>query len=173
MFLRICVIPSSYNLEVNTLSRTIVGGVDHDDLDTFWRRSDDMVMPVGNQNPSLYQVRGYLESHRDFATYLTAKIAELQQVPADDMVSDVANAEIDGDRLELQEQLSIISHLLTAGDETATKLITALALYLTERPDLQDRVRTDRSTIPLWSKRYSVSKHLLADYSVERCRTLP
>ena len=124
-------------------------GVDNDDLDTFKRWSDDMVMPVGNQNPSLDQVRGYLESHRDFATYFTAKIAERQRVPADDVVSDVANAEIDGDRLELREQLSIISQLLTAGNETTTKLITALALYLAERPDLQDRVRTDRSAIPL------------------------
>lgn len=124
-------------------------GVEDDDLDVFKRWSDDMVMPVGNQHPSLEQVRGYLESHRDFSAYFTAKIAERQATPADDVVSEVANAEVDGDRLELREQLSIISQLLTAGNETTTKLITALGLYLAERPEVQQRVRNDRTTVPL------------------------
>lgn len=124
-------------------------GVDDDDLATFKRWSDDMVMPVGNQNPSLDQVRGYLESHRDFSAYFTEKIAERQRTPADDVISEVANADIDGDRLELREQLSIISQLLTAGNETTTKLITALAQYLAEQPELQERVRRDRSAVPL------------------------
>jgi len=124
-------------------------GVADDDLGTFKRWSDDMVMPVGNQHPSLDQVRGYLESHREFSAYFTAKIAERQAQPADDVISDVANAEIDGDRLELREQLSIISQLLTAGNETTTKLITALGRYLAEDPDLQARLRSDRAAVPL------------------------
>lgn len=124
-------------------------GVDDADLVTFKRWSDDMVMPVGNQHPSVDQVRGYLESHRDFSAYFTAKIAERQATPTDDLVSDVANAEIDGDRLELREQLSIISQLLTAGNETTTKLISALAMYLAEDAELQSRVRADRSAVPL------------------------
>lgn len=124
-------------------------GVGDDDLATFKRWSDDMVMPVGNQHPSRDQVRGYLESHRDFSAFFTAKIAERQAEPADDVISDVANAEIDGDRLELREQLSIISQLLTAGNETTTKLITALALCLAQDPELQDRVRGERSAVPL------------------------
>jgi cytochrome P450 len=125
-------------------------GVEDDDLATFKRWSDDMVMPVGNQSPSLSQVRGYLESHRDFAAYFTAKIAERQATPVDDVVSDVANAEVDGDRLVLREQLSIISQLLTAGNETTTKLITAMAQHLAERPELQDQLRQDRSIVPVF-----------------------
>jgi len=96
-------------------------GVSDHDLATFKRWADDMVMPVGNQSPSRDQVRGYLERHRDFAAYFTNKIADRQRQPADDVVSDVANAEIEGDRLDLREQLSIISQLLTAGNEASSR----------------------------------------------------
>ena len=123
-------------------------GVGDEDLETFKRWSDDMVMPVGNQSPSVDQVRGYLESHRDFSAYFNAKIDERRRQPADDVISDIANAEIEGETLERREQLSIISQLLTAGNETTTKLITAIARYLAEYPDVQARVRADRGLVP-------------------------
>lgn len=123
-------------------------GVGDDDLETFKRWSDDMVMPVGNQSPTLDQVRGYLESHRDFSAYFNAKIDQRREQPVDDVISEIANAEIDGETLERREQLSIISQLLTAGNETTTKLITAIALYLAEHPEVQARVRVDRTLVP-------------------------
>ena len=123
-------------------------GVGDEDLETFKRWSDDMVMPVGNQSPSVDQVRGYLESHRDFSAYFNAKIDERRHQSADDVISDIANAEIEGETLERREQLSIISQLLTAGNETTTKLITAIARYLAEYPEVQARVRADRGLVP-------------------------
>ncbi len=122
-------------------------GVGDDDLATFKRWSDDMVMPVGNQSPSLEQVRGYLQSQIEFAEFFAAKLAERRDRPRGDIISDIANAEVDGVRLTEQEQLNVIGQLLTAGNETTTKLITAIALYLAERPDVAERLRAEPDRI--------------------------
>jgi len=123
-------------------------GVGDDDLVTFKRWSDDMVMPVGNQSPSLEQVRGYLQSQAEFAEFFATKLTERRDQPRGDIISDIANAEVDGARLSEQEQLNVIGQLLTAGNETTTKLITAIAWYLAERPDVADRMRSEPDRIP-------------------------
>ena len=51
-------------------------GVPDDDLATFKRWSDDLVMPVGNHNPSTEQVRGFVLSTKAFNEYFLARVAE-------------------------------------------------------------------------------------------------
>lgn len=122
-------------------------GVGDDDLSMFKQWSDDLVMPVGNPAPSVEQVRGYLVSSTEFAEYFSAMIADRQANPQEDIVSDVANAEDEGERLTLEEQLSMLTQFLVAGNETTTKLFTNMALQLASNPDLQQRIREDRSLV--------------------------
>lgn len=122
-------------------------GVVDDDLSMFKQWSDDLVMPVGNPAPSVEQVRGYLVSSTEFAEYFSAMIADRQANPQEDIVSDVANAEDEGERLTLEEQLSMLTQFLVAGNETTTKLFTNMALQLASNPDLQQRIREDRSLV--------------------------
>ena len=122
-------------------------GVPTDELATFKRWSDDLVMPVGNQAPSVDQVRAYLVSNKEFGEYFAARIAERQATPTDDILSDVANAELDGERLTLAEQLSMLTQFLVAGNETTTKLLTNMVNQLALDPALQARVRADRSLV--------------------------
>ena len=122
-------------------------GVSDDDLDTFKRWSDDIVMPVGNHSPTREQIRGFVTSTKEFTDYFIAQIEERRRSPRSDLLSDIANAEIDGEELSVDEQLGMLQQFLVAGNETTTKLITNLVRHLAENPELQHRVRSDRSLI--------------------------
>lgn len=123
-------------------------GVGDDDLATFKRWSDDIVMPVGNSSPTVEQVRGFLTSSRDFADYFRVKLADRRREPQGDLISDVANAELDGEQLTEAEMLSMLQQFLVAGNETTTNLLSNIIRHFAEQPDLQEQIRTDRSLIP-------------------------
>lgn len=123
-------------------------GVGDDDLARFKRWSDDVVMPVGNHAPSVDQVRGYLTSSREFADYFRAKLADRRREPQGDVISDVANAELDGEQLSEAEMLSMLQQFLVAGNETTTNLLSNIVRHFAEQPELQERIRNDRSLIP-------------------------
>ena len=122
-------------------------GVPDDDLLRFKRWSDDLVMPVGNASPTVEQVRGFLVSSKEFGDYFSVLLAERAVEPRDDIISDVANAEVDGQPLSPAEQLSMLSQFLVAGNETTTKLLTNLAFHLATKPDLQQQVRENRDLV--------------------------
>lgn len=122
-------------------------GVPGDDLETFKRWSDDLVMPVGNHAPSLEQIRGFVTSTKAFNEYFLARIAERKVQPTDDLLSDIANAVIDDEALTDDEQLGMLTQFLVAGNETTTKLITNIVRHLAESSTLQSRVRGDRDAI--------------------------
>jgi len=132
-------------LPMTVIARAL--GVGDHDLATFKRWSDDLVMPIGNQSPSLDQVRGYVTSSVEFADYFRAVLHRRRAEPRDDIVSDVANAELDGERLSEAEQLAMLTQFLVAGNETTTKLVTNIALHLAEDAELQARVRADRQLV--------------------------
>ncbi len=153
-----CLVPPGERGEVEIISNfavlfpmTIIAtalGVGDDDLARFKRWSDDVVMPVGNHTPSVEQVRGYLTSSAEFAEYFSAKLADRRAHPQQDVISDVANAELDGVPLSEAEQLSMLQQFLVAGNETTTNLISNICHHFATRPELQALVRADRSLIP-------------------------
>ncbi|MFZ9540363.1 MAG: cytochrome P450 [Ilumatobacteraceae bacterium] len=122
-------------------------GVADDDLSTFKRWSDDIVMPVGNHSPSVEQVKGFLISTKEFTEYFLAQIATRKVAPTGDLLSDIANAQIDGEELTDDEQLGMLQQFLVAGNETTTNLIGNIVRRLAEEPDLQDRVRANPELI--------------------------
>ncbi len=123
-------------------------GVADDDILMFKRWSDDMAIPIGNASPTVDQVRSFLVSSRDFGDYFAAKLEQRRAEPVDDLISDVATAEVDGQPLTMAEQLSMCQQFLVAGNETTTKLITNLAHHLATRPELRAGVEADRSLVP-------------------------
>ncbi|MFM8946113.1 MAG: cytochrome P450 [Actinomycetota bacterium] len=122
-------------------------GVADDDLARFKRWSDDIVMPVGNHSPSLEQIRGFVTSTREFTDYFLAEIADRKREPREDLRSDIANAEIDGEALTDDEQLGMLQQFLVAGNETTTTLIANMIRHLAQDPALQERVRADSAQV--------------------------
>lgn len=122
-------------------------GVPDHELLMFKKWSDDLVMPVGNASPTVEQVREFLVSTKEFGDYFSVLLEERRADPSDDIISDVANAEVDGEVLTSAEQLSMLQQFLVAGNETTTKLLTNMAFHLASNPELRDRVAADRSLV--------------------------
>lgn len=79
-----------------------------------------------------------------FAPILTARRSE----PRDDLISSLAAAEIDGERLTDDEIYSFLRLLLPAGIETTYRSLGNLLFALLSNPAQLDEVRNDRSLIP-------------------------
>jgi len=79
-----------------------------------------------------------------FAPILAARRAE----PRDDLVSRLAQAEIDGEHLSDEEIFSFLRLLLPAGVETTYRSMGNLLFGLLSNPAQLDAVRGDRSLIP-------------------------
>ena len=122
-------------------------GVETDDLATFKRWSDDLVMPVGNPDPTTEKVRDYLISLSEFNEFFGNLLQLRRQDPHEDIISDVATAEVNDEMLNEAEMLSMLQQFLVAGNETTTKLLTNLMHHLAEEDGLEERLREDPSLI--------------------------
>ena len=80
--------------------------------------------------------------------YFLPIIQERRTAPQDDIVSALAQAEEEGDRLTEREMLNMLRLLLIAGNETTTNLIGNGVLALLRHPDQLQRLREDPSLIP-------------------------
>ena len=79
--------------------------------------------------------------------YLGKEIAARRARPADDLISALVEAEVEGARLDDAEILGLCTTLLVAGNETTTGLIGNMLHVLAERPELWRRAREDRSLV--------------------------
>lgn len=122
-------------------------GVGAEGLLTFKRWSDDLAMPVGNMSPTVEEVRSFLISSKEFGDHFGAVLDQRMAEPQDDVISDIANAVVDGEPLTRAEQLSMCQQFLVAGNETTTKLLTNIAHYLAITPGLEEQIRDDRSLV--------------------------
>ena len=80
--------------------------------------------------------------------YLRRLVAARQQVPQDDLISELFAVEIDGPDLEEWEVIGLCITLLVAGNETTSNLIANLLNVLAERPALWQRLREEPALIP-------------------------
>jgi cytochrome P450 len=80
--------------------------------------------------------------------YFIPILAARRQQPRDDLVSGLAQAEIDGEMLSDEEIFSFLRLLLPAGVETTYRSLGNLLFALLSRPDQLAAVRSDRSLIP-------------------------
>ena len=87
-------------------------------------------------------------ANRSLDAYFRPIIKERRAAPKDDIVSALAQAEEEGDRLSERETLNMLRLLLIAGNETTTNLIGNGMLALLRHPDQLQRLREDPSLIP-------------------------
>ncbi|WP_019927442.1 cytochrome P450 [Nocardia sp. BMG111209] len=81
---------------------------------------------------------------RYFAPILEARRAE----PRDDLISSLAQAEIDGEKLDDEEIYSFLRLLLPAGIETTYRSLGNLLYALLSHPDQFEAIKADRSLLP-------------------------
>ena len=79
--------------------------------------------------------------------YFLGFITERREHPADDLISDLAVAELDGHRLTDEEIVSYLRLLLSAGVETTSRFSANLLWALLSHRDQWDAVLADRSLL--------------------------
>lgn len=85
---------------------------------------------------------------QEFVGYLAMTLADRRANPRDDMVSDIATLQIDGEPLSDADAISMAFLILGAGHETTVGAIGGLLYYLASNPALQQGLIDDPSLIP-------------------------
>lgn len=80
--------------------------------------------------------------------YLLPIIEDRRAAPRDDLISALAEVELDGDRLSNDAIIAFLRNLVTAGAETTYSSTGSLLYGLLTNPDQLDAVRADRSLVP-------------------------
>lgn len=90
----------------------------------------------------------FVQAVDELDAYLADLIAARRDRPANDLVSGLLAAEVDGERLTLQEVASTCRLLLIAGFETTTNLIGNTLQLLLAHPEALARLRADPALLP-------------------------
>ena len=95
---------------------------------------------------------------------MSAEVARCRRAPTNDLLGQLLRAEVDGVRLTDGEAVDFLCVLLAGGIETSTDLLGSSMLVLSERPDVQEKLRADPSLIPAFIEemlRYEPPVHAL------------
>jgi len=126
-------------LPVKVIARLL--GIPGDDYETFKHWSDAFLSLLSMDNnqrmASIQEMVGY------FGKIAAARRAEA----ADDLITALVEAEVEGEKLEEWEILGFCMLLLIAGNETTTNLMGNLFNLLAARPELWQQLRADRSLV--------------------------
>ena len=110
-------------------------GVPREHMAQFKEWSDTAVEPLGmmlSEERQIHCARKQVE----FQHYFADRLEERRAAPQDDMLSDLVQARVEGERpLDTSELLSIVGQLLVAGNETTTNALGAGIYWLTQNPD--------------------------------------
>jgi cytochrome P450 len=100
------------------------------------------------QTVTMFDVAHGTEASRKLGIYFKALLDERRRHPGDDLVSALAQAEVDGEHLPEEILISFLRQLVNAGGDTTYRGTSVLLAGLLANPDQLDAVRQDRSLIP-------------------------
>jgi cytochrome P450 len=99
-----------------------------------------------------------------------AYIEDRRREPRDDVMTELASATFpDGSLPSVHDVMLIASNLFAAGGETTARLLSSSLRLLAERPDLQDRLRADKSIIPAFiEEMLRIESPIQSDFRLSR-----
>ncbi|WP_344259396.1 cytochrome P450 [Streptomyces sodiiphilus] len=112
----------------------------------------DWARKVMSVTPEEMAQEGYLEAlgelQQEAISYLRAKVRERKGGTGDDMLTRLANAELDGERLTEDETVNFANVMFAGGHISTTMTIANSVDLLDLHPDAREAVRADRTLIP-------------------------
>ena len=118
-------------------------GIPEDDWPRFARWSEAIVPDAGDLTE---QERGALRM--EAGRYLVGEAHRRRSAPRQDVISQLAAVELDGDRLTDAELVMFLIQLLVAGNETTRHAISGGLLALAEHPDQWTALRSRPGLVP-------------------------
>lgn len=118
-------------------------GVPEDHWDRFFEWSEAVIPGATDWSEDKRQ-----GLQAEMVAYLVGATKERRAAPGgDDVLSELAVAEIDGDQLSDDELAMFLVQLLVAGNETTRNLVAAGLVALAEHPDQWERLRAQRALV--------------------------
>jgi cytochrome P450 len=129
----------TFEFPVRVIARLL--GLPEQDFLQFQRWSIELIGLVADID------RG-LAASESLREYFAGVVADRRAHPAEDVISDLVSAEVDGERLSDEAIYSFLRLLLPAGAETTYRSSGNLLYLLLTHPDQLEAVRADRSLLP-------------------------
>ena len=126
-------------LPVKVIARLL--GIPGEDYETFKGWSDAFLSLVSMDNTAR------MRSIQEMVGYFGKIAAARRSKGAEDLITALVEAEVEGEKLEEWEMLGFCMLLLIAGNETTTNLIGNILNHLAARPTLWEQMRTDRALV--------------------------
>jgi cytochrome P450 len=82
------------------------------------------------------------------ADFIAAEVAHRRKHPADDLITRLAEAQIDGDRLSDREVVLTTSMFVVAGVESLSSFMSIFAMNLADHPEIRRRIVRDPTLMP-------------------------
>src|SRR5580658_6390956 len=89
----------------------------------------------------------HIAAFQEISAFLTAEVAARRANPTDDLITHLAEAEIDGDRLSEREVVLTTATFVMAGVESLSSFMSVFALNLHDFPDARRRLVADPALI--------------------------
>ncbi|CAG7629960.1 Cytochrome P450(MEG) [Paenibacillus solanacearum] len=110
--------------------------------------SDVIFLPYAKETFGDTEARK-LQTMKEFHNYLYPIVVDKRKHPSDDIISDLTQAELEGERLTDEEVVGSAMGLLGAGNETTTTLISNMFYsMLFDKPGVYRELRADLSLVP-------------------------
>ncbi len=129
----------TFEFPVRVIARLL--GLPEEDFPQFQRWSVELIGLVADIDRGLAASEALRE-------YFAGVVAERRARPAEDVISDLVSAEVDGERLTDEAIYAFLRLLLPAGAETTYRSSGNLLYLLLTHPDQLEAVRNDRSLLP-------------------------
>jgi cytochrome P450 len=89
----------------------------------------------------------HIAAFKELSDFLAAEVAVRRASPTDDLITHLAEAEIDGDRLSEREIVLTTATFVMAGVESLSSFMSMFALNLHDHPDARRRIVADPTLI--------------------------
>jgi cytochrome P450 len=89
----------------------------------------------------------HIAAFKELSDFLTAEVSIRRTQPTDDLITHLAEAEIDGDRLSEREIVLTTATFVMAGVESLSSFMSLFALNLHDHPDARRRLVADMALI--------------------------
>src|SRR5215813_1196383 len=137
----------SYPLPVIVIAEML--GVPAEDRPRFREWADALLTRDSADPLDKAQLKSVKARLNNFYDYLQEHVAQRRARPRRDLLTDLVEAEIDGERLRDREVVGFATVLLLAGHITTTALLGNAIRCLDEHPEAQAALRADQAAIPL------------------------
>jgi cytochrome P450 len=139
----------TYPLPVTVIAEII--GVPAEEREQFKHWSDIAVAGLGSglfAPPEPGRLEQLETIIREMGTYFSALADARRRQPAEDLLTGLVQAEVEGSKLSHAEMITMLVLLLVAGNETTTTLIGNTVLELLDHRDALAQLRADPALLP-------------------------